>query len=156
MLPVNPNYINMQVNMSLTVKQRWCWIEKAQISTQGCSEQQMCAAEGLRSAPARFLLLLLFCLNHPSQPNRTSPNTAQLIFTAQCRSASVRSVCQSSSSRVHLYSFTKSPVSALCHLIPTENTRTRTKTRVWPGVQLHLNAREMRCEECCFALVLLD
>lgn len=36
------------------------------------------------------------------QPYRTSPNPAQLIFTAQCRSASVRAVCQSGSSRVHL------------------------------------------------------
>lgn len=43
------------------------------------------------------------------QPNQTSPNTAQLKFTAQCRSASVRSVCQSGSSRVHLLFIYKEP-----------------------------------------------
>ncbi len=42
------------------------------------------------------------------------------------------------------HSFTKSPGSAQCLLIPTENTRTATKTHAWPGVQLHLNAQEMR------------
>ncbi len=59
----------------------------------------MCAAEGLCEGPARFLLLL-FLLNHPSQPDRTSPNPAQMIFTAQCRSAF---------SRVHLLFVYKEP-----------------------------------------------
>lgn len=55
----------------------------------------MCAAEGLCKGPARS-----FLLNHPSQPDRTSPNPAQMIFTAQCRSAS---------SRVHLLFLYKEP-----------------------------------------------
>lgn len=68
---------------------------RAQINTRGCSEQLMCAAEGLCEGPARF-----FLLNHPSQPDRTSPNPAQMRFTAQCRSAS---------SRVHLSFIYKEP-----------------------------------------------
>lgn len=86
---------------------------RAQINTRGCSEQLMCAAVGLCEGPAHF-----FLLNHPSQPDRTSPNPAQMIFTAQCRSASSPDPAAFIS-----YSFTKSPGSAQSHLKHTENTR---------------------------------
>lgn len=69
------------------------------------------------------------------QPSRTSPNTAQLIFTAQCRSASVRSVCQSGSSRVHVLFIYKEPrVRAMPphthwkHSHPNKNTRLAGRT----------------------------
>lgn len=114
----------------------------------------MCAAEGLCAGPACFF----FLLNHPSQrlhnptePPRTQPSWYLL------RSVGLRpcAPCASLDPVAFIsYSFTKSPVSAQCHLIPTQNTRAETKTRVWPGAQLHLNAQEMSCGECCFAFVL--
>lgn len=89
-------------------------------------------------------------LNLPSQRNHNPKEPAQLIFTAQCRSASVRAVCQSGSSRVHLLFIYKDPGSAL----PPENTRTRTKTGARPGVQIHLNAQEIHMLLCiCVGLI---
>lgn len=104
----------------------------------------MCAAEGLCSGQARSFLLFYLNLpsqrNHdPTEPARTQPRWYLL------RSVGLRPCARCASldpAAFTSYSFTKTPC-LLCHLIPTENTRTRTKTCAWPGVQLHLNAQEM-------------
>lgn len=104
----------------------------------------MCAAEGLCSGQARSFLLFYLNLpsqrNHdPTEPTRTQPSWYLL------RSVGLRPCARCASldpAAFISYSFTKTPY-PLCHLIPTENTRTRTKTCAWTGVQLHLNAQEM-------------
>lgn len=102
----------------------------------------MCAAEGLCEGPARF-----FLLNHPSQPDRTSPNPAQMIFTAQCRSASSLDPAAFIS-----HSFTKSPdpLNATSYPLKTlapqqKHTRGRVYSFIWTlnrcvllNVALHL------------------
>lgn len=104
----------------------------------------MCAAEGLCSGQARSFLL--FYLNLPSQRNHDPTGPAQTQPSWYLlRSVGLRPCARCASvdpAAFISYSFTKTPY-PLCHLIPTENTRTRTKTCARPGVQLHLNAQEM-------------